>query len=56
MIIRRKSTVRIRSSRGQGKLACAVAITISYALTQRSGQERLLRTASPQIVHEVKGE
>ena len=52
VVIRRKSAIRSRISRGQRQLAGAMGITVSYALVARSGQENLLRAPGPQIVHE----
>jgi hypothetical protein len=45
VVIRRKSAIRSRVSRGQRQLAGANGITVSYALVARSGQEKLTSSA-----------
>lgn len=52
MVVRRKGAIRSRISCGQRQLAGAIGIIVSYALTERSSQESLLRAPGPQIVHE----
>jgi hypothetical protein len=52
VVVGRKGAISNRISCGQRQLAGAIGVTVSYALEARSGQENLLRSPGPQIVHE----